>query len=326
LLNLATAEYASDAARASLCTLQPETPAKAKEAPAKWSLARERFPPSEPKKQWWSTVLGRLSPEAPIVLTLLATGYKDLAEQLLQCGICFCQEQLVNRVWCDKLKKYVTEGWRVHTGKYSVGQAFNHIHSEIKMNAKFNQEKGQPLTQLEKEALEDSETLMLRMARLVQEQYSSVLDEQQEAVLKTMNYDEICAKLEGLSVADVMMVPEDDVYGIYGSVKMDLLRKALTAHSSTGGQGKAPAQKVHQPAFGQYDHDNTKDCRSAAESSRAVAGRGKGVSKGGTSSRSSSASSASTGSWNVVGSSRSDTGSELEYRKPNTRDPRAGRQ
>jgi hypothetical protein len=65
------------------------------------------------------------------------------------------------------LKKYVTEGWRVHTGKYSVGQAFNHIHSEIKMNARFNQEKGQPLTQLEKEALEDSEILMLRMARLV---------------------------------------------------------------------------------------------------------------------------------------------------------------
>ena len=113
------------------------------------------MPPSESNKQWWATVFARLAPKSPCVLTLIDKGYPDLAEELMQCGICFCQDQIVNRVWNESLQTWVTEGWRVHAGKFSVGAMFTSIHMEIKTHALFNQGVGQELTQLEKESLMD---------------------------------------------------------------------------------------------------------------------------------------------------------------------------
>ena len=149
---------------------------------------------------------------------------------------------------------------------------------------------------------------MRKIAQVCHEQYTAVLGKDHEQVLRTMSYDEICAKIA--QVKDVNTVPEDDVYGVLGSMNMTFLKQALESDRNLTHKPASSASKATYTAKhgGQFGHANMRESRGHSQSKEVRSGE----------SRASSASSGSS-SYNVAGSSRSDTGSEQSYVKTNER-------
>ena len=131
-----------------------------------------------------------------------------------------------------------------------------------------------------------------------------MLADDYERILRTMSYAEICEELSKVTMEDVKTIREHDEYGLLGSANMDMMRDALRNRRDLQEKAVAScapkklAKPTHQPTHGgQFGSSNMQRGRSAsAQSERSSASSG-------------------SGSYNVVPSSRSDTGSETEYRK-----------